>query len=101
VLGGPLLLSTARKRAARAAVPDDSHPLRRAHPSTRISTVARLAAVDWAEFSFIRDEAGGVTIERPLSDWRPRVRARLTPAGRTGFDGHVAALRAIVGPAVA
>jgi DNA-binding MarR family transcriptional regulator len=87
------------------------------HPSTRLSIVALLAAADWADFSFVRDElglsdsalskqlstleqAGYVAIERPLSDRRRRVRARLTPAGRTAFDGHVAALRAIVGPAV-
>ena len=88
------------------------------HPSTRLSIVALLAAVDWADFSFVRDElglsdsalskqlstleeAGYVAIERPLSDRRRRVRARLTPVGRKAFDGHVAALRAIVGPAVA
>jgi DNA-binding MarR family transcriptional regulator len=87
------------------------------HPSTRLSIVALLAAADWAEFAFVRDElglsdsalskqlstleeAGYVAIERPLSDRRRRVRARLTPTGRTAFDGHVAALRAIVGPAV-
>ena len=88
------------------------------HPSTRLSIVALLAAVDWVDFAFARDElglsdsalskqlstleeAGYVAIERPLSDRRRRVRARLTPAGREAFDGHVAALRAIVGPAVA
>jgi DNA-binding MarR family transcriptional regulator len=87
------------------------------HPSTRLSIVALLAAVDWADFSFVRDElglsdsalskqlstleeAGYVAIERPLSERRRRVRARLTPVGRKAFDGHVAALRAIVGPAV-
>ena len=87
------------------------------HPSTRLSIVALLAAVDWADFSFVRDElglsdsalskqlstleeAGYVAIERPLSDRRRRVRARLTPTGRKAFEGHVAALRAIVGPAV-
>jgi len=88
------------------------------HPSTRLSIVALLAAVDWADFSFVRDElglsdsalskqlstleeAGYVAIERPLSDQRRRVQARLTPTGRKAFEGHVAALRAIVGPAVA
>jgi len=88
------------------------------HPSTRLSIVALLAAVDWADFSFVRDEldlsdsalskqlstleeAGYVAIERPLSDRRRRVRARLTPDGRSAFEGHVAALRAIVGRAVA
>jgi DNA-binding MarR family transcriptional regulator len=88
------------------------------HPSTRLSIVALLAAVDWADFSFVRDDlglsdsalskqlsaleaAGYVAIERPLSARRRRVRARLTPAGRQAFEGHVAALRDIVGPAIA
>jgi DNA-binding MarR family transcriptional regulator len=86
------------------------------HPSTRLSIVALLAAADWAEFSFLRDrlqlsdsalskqlstleEAGYLTIERTLRDRRRRVRARLTPAGRDAFQGHVAALREIVATA--
>ena len=84
------------------------------HPSTRLSLVALLAGADWAEFAFLRDElglsdsalskqlstleeAGYLTIDRPLKDRRRRVRARLTPAGRGAFAGHVAALQAIVG----
>ena len=84
------------------------------HPSTRLSIVSLLAAADWVDFAFLRDrlglsdsalskqlstleEAGYVRIERPVSDRRRRVRARLTSAGRAAFDGHVAALRAIVG----
>jgi DNA-binding MarR family transcriptional regulator len=72
-----------------------------------------LAAADWAEFAFLRDElglsdsalskqlstleaAGYIDIERPLSDRRRRVRARLTARGTAAFQGHVAALRAIV-----
>jgi DNA-binding MarR family transcriptional regulator len=83
------------------------------HPSTRLSLVALLAAADWAEFAFLRDqldlsdsalskqlstleEAGYIQIERPLRDRRRRVRARLTAAGATAFQGHVAALREIV-----
>ncbi len=86
------------------------------HPSTRLSLVALLAAADWADFAFLRDEldlsdsalskqlstleeAGYVHIERPVRESRRRVRARLTPAGRNAFDGHVAALREIVGSA--
>jgi DNA-binding MarR family transcriptional regulator len=86
------------------------------HPSTRLSIVALLAAPDWVEFAFIRhqlglsdsalsqqlstlEEAGYVHMERPVSDHRRRVQARLTPAGRTAFHGHVAALRDIVGSA--
>ena len=83
------------------------------HPATRLSVVALLAAADWAEFSFIRDqlglsdsalskqlgtleEAGYITIERPLSERRRRVRARLTRLGRERYAGHVAALQAII-----
>ena len=83
------------------------------HPATRLSIVALLAAADWADFAFIRDEltlsdsalskqlstleeAGYVVIDRPLSDHRRRVRARLTPLGRKRFTAHVAALRGII-----
>jgi DNA-binding MarR family transcriptional regulator len=83
------------------------------HPATRLSVMALLAAADWAEFSFVRDqlglsdsalskqlstleEAGYITIERPLSERRRRVRARLTPLGRERYTGHVAALQAII-----
>jgi DNA-binding MarR family transcriptional regulator len=88
------------------------------HQSTRLSIVGLLAAADWAEFSFLRDElgmsdsalskqlttletAGYVAIDRPVSDHRRRVRARLTDAGMAAFRGHVAALQQIiaVGPA--
>ena len=83
------------------------------HPATRLSVVALLAAADWAEFAFIRDqlglsdsalskqlgtleEAGYLTIERPVSERRRRVRARLTPLGRERYAGHVAALQEII-----
>jgi DNA-binding MarR family transcriptional regulator len=83
------------------------------HPATRLSIVALLAAADWAEFAFVRDElglsdsalskqlstleeAGYVAIERPLSERRRRVRARLTPLGRERFTCHVAALTSII-----
>lgn len=86
------------------------------HPSTRLAIVALLAAVDWVDFSFVRDrlglsdsalskqfatleEAGYITIERPVTERRRRVRVRLTPAGRKAFHGHVAALREIVATA--
>jgi DNA-binding transcriptional ArsR family regulator len=86
------------------------------HPSTRLAIVALLAGADWVEFAFLRDqldlsdsalskqlstleEAGYVHIDRPLRDHRRRVRACLTPVGRTAFDGHVAALREIVNSA--
>ena len=74
------------------------------HPSTRLSIVALLAAADWVEFSFVRDqlglsdsalskqlstleEAGYVAIDRPVRDRRRRVLARLTPAGPHGARG--------------
>lgn len=41
------------------------------------------------------EEAGYITIERPLSE-RRRVRAQLTVLGRKRFAGHVAALRGIL-----
>jgi DNA-binding MarR family transcriptional regulator len=83
------------------------------HPSTRLSLVALLAAADWVDFAFLRDqlnlsdsalskqlstldEAGYVAIDRPVANRRRRVRARLTPEGRNAFDGHVAALNAIL-----
>jgi DNA-binding MarR family transcriptional regulator len=86
------------------------------HPATRLSIVALLAAADWADFAFVRDElglsdsalskqlatleeAGYVLIERPVSEKRRRVRARLTPLGRGRFDAHVAALQALIATA--
>lgn len=83
------------------------------HPSTRLSIVAMLAAADWVEFAFLREqlglsdsalskqlstleEHGYLRTERPVSDHRRRLRARLTRTGRSAFHGHVAALRAIV-----
>jgi DNA-binding MarR family transcriptional regulator len=86
------------------------------HPSTRLSLVALLSSTDWADFSFLRDrvglsdsalskqlatleQAGYVTINRPVTDHRRRVRARLTDAGRRAFDGHVAALRELISAA--
>ena len=83
------------------------------HQSTRLSIVGLLAAADWADFAFLREElglsdsalskqlstledAGYVLIERPLSEHRRRVRARLTSDGMTAFQAHVAALRQIL-----
>jgi DNA-binding MarR family transcriptional regulator len=88
------------------------------HPSTRLSIVALLASTDWAEFSFVRDrldlsdsalskqfatleEAGYVTLERTVSNHRRRVRVALTAAGRQAFQGHVAALQAVIATGLA
>ena len=86
------------------------------HPSTRLSIVALLASADWTDFAFVRDrlglsdsalskqfatleDAGYLVIERPVSNRRRRVRVRLTDAGAKAFDGHVAALRAVIASA--
>ncbi|MGJ0118770.1 transcriptional regulator [Williamsia sp. MIQD14] len=86
------------------------------HPSTRLTLMATLAAADWVEFAYLRDRlsmsdsalskqlstlegAGYVATERPTTGSRRTVRARITDDGRTAFDGHVAALQAIVGGA--
>jgi DNA-binding MarR family transcriptional regulator len=86
------------------------------HPSTRLSIVAILASTDWVEFSFVRDRlglsdsalskqfatleaAGYVTIDRPVSDRRRRVRVGLTDVGRDAFEGHVAALQSVIASA--
>lgn len=86
------------------------------HPSTRLSLTATLAAADWAEFGYLKErlglsdsalskqlttleEAGYVRTERRLHGSRHRRYAHLTSAGRDAFDGHIAALQAIVAEA--
>lgn len=86
------------------------------HPSTRLSLVALLSSTDWADFAFLRDRLGlsdsalskqlatleqarYLTIDRPVTDHRRRVRARLTDIGRQAFDGHVAALQELISAA--
>jgi DNA-binding transcriptional ArsR family regulator len=83
------------------------------HAPTRLSIVALLAASEWADFKFIRDEltmsdsalskqlttleeAGYVEIRKAFVGKRPRTSARLTRAGRQAFDQHVEALQQIV-----
>src|SRR5580692_7286389 len=83
------------------------------HPSTRLSIVALLASADWMDFAFVRDrlalsdsalskqfatleDAGYLAIERRVSERRRRVQVRLTEEGRRAFEGHVAALRAVI-----
>jgi DNA-binding MarR family transcriptional regulator len=87
------------------------------HPSTRLSIVALLASADWVEFSFVRDrlglsdsalskqftileEAGYITVDRPVTNRRRRVRVGLTDSGRTSFEGHIAALKEVIGNGV-
>jgi DNA-binding transcriptional ArsR family regulator len=83
------------------------------HAPTRLAIVSLLAATEWAEFKFIRERvglsdsalskqlttleaAGYVEIRKSFVGKRPRTAARLTPRGRTAFNGHVAALQAII-----
>ncbi|MEU9354041.1 transcriptional regulator [Streptomyces griseoloalbus] len=87
------------------------------HPATRLSVVSLLATTEWADFAFIRDslslsdsalskqlhtleEAGYLDIHKEGGGRKRRTTVRLTDRGRTAFEGHVAALRAIVEGAV-
>jgi DNA-binding MarR family transcriptional regulator len=83
------------------------------HAPTRLSLVALLAAAEWAEFKYLRDAlglsdsalskqlstletAGYIHVRKGYVGKRPRTWARLSPAGRAAFTGHVAALQQIV-----
>ncbi|MFD7508855.1 transcriptional regulator [Streptomyces sp. NPDC059853] len=83
------------------------------HPATRLSVVALLASTEWADFGFVRDSlslsdsalskqlhtlegAGYLDLRKEGTGRKRRTRVRLSERGRTAFDGHVAALRAIV-----
>jgi len=83
------------------------------HPPTRLAIVSLLAATEWADFKFIRDElglsdsalskqlttletAGYIEIRKSFVGKRPRTSAQLTKTGRTAFVSHVAALQEIV-----
>lgn len=80
------------------------------HAPTRLDIVSLLAAAQWADFKFIRDEiglsdsalskqlsilesAGYVEIRKTFVGKRPRTSASLSKAGRRAFDKHVAALQ--------
>jgi DNA-binding transcriptional ArsR family regulator len=83
------------------------------HAPTRLAIVSLLAAAEWADFKFIRDEvglsdsalskqlttleqAGYVEIRKAFVGKRPRTSARLSRAGRAAFQMHVAALQQII-----
>ena len=83
------------------------------HAPTRLSIVSLLAATEWSDFKFIRDnlgmsdsalskqlttleEAGYVEIRKGFVGKRPRTSVRLNRAGRAAFERHVAALQEIV-----
>jgi DNA-binding MarR family transcriptional regulator len=83
------------------------------HAPTRLEIVSLLAAAQWADFKYIRDElglsdsalskqlstleaAGYVEIRKSFVGKRPRTSASLSKAGRKAFTEHVAALQRIV-----
>jgi DNA-binding HxlR family transcriptional regulator len=83
------------------------------HAPNRLGIVALLAATQWAEFAFVRDEvgvsdsvlskqiailetAGYVRVRKGHVGKRPRTWVQLTKQGRNAFAAHVAALQEIV-----
>ncbi len=83
------------------------------HAPTRLGIVSLLAAAEWADFKFIRDElglsdsalskqltaletAGYLEIRKSFVGKRPRTSARLTRSGRSAFLMHVQALQQII-----
>ena len=83
------------------------------HAPTRLSLVSLLAATEWAEFRYLRDQlgmsdsalskqlatleqAGYTEVRKSFVGKRPRTSVRLSRDGRRAFDGHVAALKEIV-----
>jgi DNA-binding MarR family transcriptional regulator len=42
------------------------------------------------------EEAGYINVRKSIHNKRPRTTATITMAGRTAYDGHVAALKAII-----
>lgn len=86
------------------------------HAPTRLSIVSLLAASRWADFKFIRDQAGltdsalskqlsiledagYVTIRKAFVGKWPRTSVSLSKEGRAAFKGHVSALQQIVASA--
>ena len=83
------------------------------HAPTRLEIVSLLAAAQWSDFKYIRDEiglsdsalskqlstlesAGYVEIRKSFVGKRPRTSARLSTAGRRAFERHVAALQQLM-----
>lgn len=80
---------------------------------TRLSIVALLAGVEWAEFRWVRESAGlspsalskqvgtlesrgYVEVEKGYVGKRPRTWLNLTPAGREALERHMDAMRRVV-----
>jgi len=87
------------------------------HAPTRLRITALLAAAEEVEFAFVRDtveitdsalskqvstleKAGYVKVTKGYVGKRPRTWLSLTPAGRSAFASHCAALREIVDSAL-
>ncbi|MFI2507710.1 transcriptional regulator [Streptomyces sp. NPDC018972] len=85
------------------------------HAPNRLRICALLDAVEEAEFGLVQKQldlsasvlskhvtvlmgAGYVEQRKAVRDTRQRVWLRLTRQGRSAYQGHLAALRAIVGP---
>jgi DNA-binding MarR family transcriptional regulator len=83
------------------------------HAPTRLEIVSLLAAAQWADFKYIRDQlglsdsalskqlstlesAGYVEIRKGFVGKRPRTSVRLSRTGRKAFEQHVAALQRLV-----
>jgi DNA-binding MarR family transcriptional regulator len=83
------------------------------HAPKRLEIVSLLAAAQWADFRYIRDElglsdsvlsrqlsalesAGYVEIRKSFVGKRPRTSASLSTAGRKAFQQHVEALQRIL-----
>jgi DNA-binding MarR family transcriptional regulator len=83
------------------------------HAPTRLEIVSLLAAAQWADFKYIRDElglsdsalskqlstletAGYVEIRKSFVGKRPRTSASLSKTGRRAFEQHVTALQQII-----
>jgi DNA-binding MarR family transcriptional regulator len=87
------------------------------HQTVRLRIVSALAALDAdarVDFTYVKnllklsdgnlgahllklEEAGYLTQEKVFVDRKPRTYLHLTPTGRTAFQEHVAALKAILG----
>ncbi|MFE7113391.1 winged helix-turn-helix domain-containing protein [Streptomyces sp. NPDC057575] len=107
------------KAEASAGAGQGLHPRHALAPllasAVRLSIVAALAAVEKAEFAYVRDlveitdsalskqvssleQAGWVTVEKGQVGRRPRTWLRLTEEGVGTYRRHLAALTAIAGP---
>jgi DNA-binding MarR family transcriptional regulator len=64
---------------------------------THLKTLLKLSDGNLGAHLLKLEEAGYVTQEKTFVDRKPRTYLQLTPAGRTAFQHHVAALREILG----